>query len=367
MSGDYEVKLRALLEREFQPVSDAEYGARCVIYRARMGNFSAAEDLLLQLRRAFGGDRTSVELLWVMLSESVLLNYRDLSRSAEDRVQRTFLLAKLFGQQKVAACAGTWATHFYFNRSDFPALISTLSSVCELRDEFWKDIDLRIRLLIVIANSFQFFGAEAEAKRYFLEAHSNAVSVHDRPSLDAVLFNKTAFRYAFLRRRWCAGDDVAEAASELLKNLTSAGALQALYEVKALEDHISYWRPRVMVLAGNWKDALDGFAGFERRGAFSSTNFNDSILALEQAWCYAALGDTGQALEVMEGVTATDWSDLEMDELLYAATVGERLAKQNLWANAPTDLAQRQLQLLAEFDDLEARTLDALRNISFLA
>ena len=317
-------RLRRELERVVDPVDRAETLARMACHLARVGRFSEARQAIGTLREGFGQGQSGRVTVWTMLAEGLVHHYEDFSPAALDRISRAQLLGVAMGYSTVIALASVWKAHIEFERSEFDAMLKSLAMTVEhIGDD---DHDAQTRLAIVLSNTFMICGDRDESHYWFTQGREHAVQNGDQPSVDALLYNRAAFVFAWFRALNCV-EPVAEVEIHRIRlEIQSAANLQQLMGISALDNHVRLLAARILILECRYEPAIAALKEVRGAAPFAPHNFHQSFIDLEIAFCKVMHGDIEGAAIVFPIVDLSAFDGLDIDEQIYALWMAGRMA-----------------------------------------
>lgn len=312
-------RLQLELSTASDPLTRAELLARISGHFSRIGNFSEARQCIADLRRDHAGERSGPATVWIMLAEGLLHLFSDLNPLAFDRVSRAQMLSLAMKYSPAIALASAWKAHLEFESSKFDAMVNSIRLGLEHADA--EDHDSRVRLAIVLSNAFMIAGDRAASHGWFTKARHHAVINGDQASIEALLYNRTAFSVAAIRIGRCIEDVPQVDLAITRKEVESATNLQDLTGIRALTNHIYLWSARLSMLERNFPKALSDLTNARRGVPFADYNFSQQMIDLELAYCLAHLGQLEEAFLVFEAVDLESMGRLDLDERLVVASM----------------------------------------------
>ena len=314
-------QLIARLDRELEitsdPVKRAEILARKGSYLARIGRFSDTRAIIADLRQKFGDGRSGHVTAWIMLTEGMLHLFENISPVALDRITRAQALGLAMKDASVIAIASAWKAHLEFETSNFTAMVKSLELAMTYSSEY--DHGSQARLAMVLSDSFLICGDRQSAQEWFLRSRDHALKDGDQASVEALLYNRAAFGLARLRAEHCVTNIDANQLSLARLEIASAKNLQTLIGVGALTNLVYLCEARLLILGGEFSQAIDALNGVRNAQPFASYNFSQSLIDLDVAFCLAQLDRLDEALEIYKSIEWPTFEGLDVDEQLVAA------------------------------------------------
>ncbi len=339
------------LQREFAACSDslarAELLARISGNFARIGKFDEARQCIVDLRRDYSGEKSGPATVWIMLAEGLLHLFSDLNPLALDRISRAQLLGLAMKYPTAVALASAWKAHLEFESSQFGAMVQSIR--LGLKHAHADDHDSRVRLAMVLANAFMISGDQVTSQVWFAKARDHAVKNGDQASIEALLYNRTAFRIAAIRSDRCINNKSQADLIIVRKEVESATNLQDLIKVGALTNHIHLWNARLFMLERDFAKAISQLASSRQGAPFANYNFSQQMIDLEMAYCLANLGEIDDALRVHSTVDLNSMDHLDIDEKLVAFSMQSELETMDAGFKRGIDTQSRLEQLKLQY------------------
>ncbi len=312
-------RLQQELSTASDPLVKAELLARISGNLARVGQFNEARQCVAELRRHHAGEQSGHITIWIMLAEGLIHLYCDLNPLALDRVNRAQMLGLAMKYPAAIAQASAWKAHLEFENSAFDGMVKSIR--IGLQFAAVDDHDSRVRLAMVLSNAFMISGDRPASQIWFMRARSHAVKNGDQASIEALLYNRTAFGIASIRSERCIEDSLNDDLVVARKEVESTTNLQELTKVAALTNHIYLWSARLSILECNFEKAIDDLASSRRGAPFADYNFSQQTIDLEMAYCLAQIGQIDESLLVFEAINLKSMGHLDVDEQLVAASM----------------------------------------------
>lgn len=299
--------------------------ARKAAYLARVGRFGEAAEHIAALRAQFGDGRVPLASAWLMWAEGVLHYYSELSPRALDRVARAQLLALAMRNAELAAVTSAWKAHIEFETSRFEAMGQSLELA--IQHAAPENSTAITRLSMVISDALFLSGDHTNAQRWFMRGRDSALSEGDQASVEALVYNRAAFRLAWLRAQHCLRGVSRDETSALRLEIQSAKNLQDLTQIRALTDMVMLCDARAATLDGRYEAAMQKLASVQgAAGPFAPYNYSEGLVALEIAYCHSRLGDVEAAWSIIDQLKAVNFSQLDADDQLVAAWMRREMA-----------------------------------------
>lgn len=349
------IEERLLTESDSYVLS--ELRAKRASYLARLGRFQEAKDAISDVRQVFGDGRSGRVTALLMLAEALTMYYERLATGASDRVARALLLGQAMKDREIISLASAWKAFLDFEDSKFESSIRSVKTSLDHAEE--SNHAAWTRNCIVLALGFSLCGDSLSGQHWFLKGRHHAIEEGDQVSLDALLHNKAVFGAAWLRVQGCKGERVSQQIARARLELSSTRNLQNLAGVSAHGSYIDLADARLLMLEQDFLKALDALDRVAVSGPFPSGHFNNSLLALERAYCFASLGQPERALEAMAVYDEAEVSTLDVDDRLVSAWI--RCELTNLDSRfGDADQCQSRLAVVAEEQDQLVSRLKSL-------
>lgn len=310
------IRLESEIASMSDPIQKAEWAARIAANLARLGNFDAAQSRIVDLRQIYGDGRSGPVTAWIMLAEGLIHLYRDLSPVALDRITRAQVLGLAMGYTSFVGVASAWKAHVEFEMSKFPAMVDSLKAA--IKNASAEDDDAQTRIAMVITNCFMLCGNFAKAQQWFMRGRDHAIRNGDQASIEGLLYNRAAFGLAWLRLRHCDCEAQPEELQRTRAEVKSSRNLQDLTQISALTNHIHLADARLLILEGEYIEAISKLQAVRDRKPFANHNFEQSFIDLEICYCQFGQGDVEEALLAYKAMDHFKLSTLDLDERIVA-------------------------------------------------
>lgn len=299
--------------------------ARKAAYLARIGRFDEARSIVAAVREAFSDGRSGRATAWLMWTEGLIHFYFDLNPNALDRVARAQLLAMAMRDKDLTALSSSWKAHMEFETSRFAAMGDSLRTAqVHVSPENHSAVT---RLCMVVADALFLCGDHVNGQRWFMRGRDSALDEGDQASIEALVYNRAAFRLAWLRAQRCMRELSHDETGTVRKEVESACNLQDLTQVRALPDIVRLCEARAIALDGQFDVALAKLTAIQdAEGPFAHYNFSQAFVALEIAYCHARLGNVEAATSITDRLHDVHFSQLDVDEQLVACWMRREMA-----------------------------------------
>jgi hypothetical protein len=293
-------------------------------YLARVGRFQEAKDSIEVLRKTYGDGRNGTVTVWIMLAEGLTQLYENLQPNAIDRIKRAQLLSKLLEHKELWALSSAWRAHIEFETSVYPAMFDSLAVALENLEA--TNSAAGSRICMVVGDAHFLCGEDEVGHLWFMRGREFALKDGDQASLDALLYNRAAFRMSRLRSESCFGSVDTDRLAQIRTETMSARNYQDMTRIAALSDFVTLSDARLCVLEGKLERAVSGLLSIRASKQFASYNFSEQLVNLEIAYCLQKLGRAAEALAVMPQTSALNLEVLDFDEQLRTSWMLRELA-----------------------------------------
>lgn len=297
--------------------------ARKAGYLARVGSFDEAQSLIAQIRERFGDGRSTRVSIWTMLAEGLLHTYRSMSDQGADRIMRATALAGATRDRELIAATSAWRAHTQSERSEFAGMVRSLDDAFANSDS--TNHEVLARLYMTLGNARMSIGDRQAAQDLYMYSRHHALECGDQATIDALIYNRAAFALAWLRARACFGETGNEQLKLLRLELASSKTYQQLIGVSALTNFVYLWQARLLLLTGEFENAIAALLEVRGMQPFAHYNYSVSLIDLEIGYCYLALGRSSEALEQTRDAVNAGLDNLHDDDRLVAAWIRTKL------------------------------------------
>lgn len=309
-------RLLAQLDEDARTATSPETWSRAVCrsaaYLARQGFSAEANDRILKVRNAFGGELHVDVASWVMLAEGVLHFTLGEMYQAYDRIRRAYGLAVALRSESARPSCAAWMAHIEFNSGRFDLMCTHLIEV--LIDAKPEDYNARGRACAVLADAYQRAGRYDLARPWYEQTRLHATAEGDQAMLSAVLYNVAAFRTANLRL----ADTFGELDTSEMKRAIMEANSSLTYDFAVGSTSFISLGPmlfgQLLCLDGRFSEAsilLDEIIEKNLRPS-------DLVLLLcDRAWCYANLDRHLEAEEICSKVISSISALTDTDDIAY--------------------------------------------------
>jgi tetratricopeptide (TPR) repeat protein len=317
-------RLNDRLANTSNPDERAEIQVRRACYLARIGAFSDARSLVLELRREFNDGHNALISAWIMLAEGLIEIFENMSPRAKDRIARAQLISIAIKSRTLGAIASSWKAHIDFETSDFGGMINSLKLAIEYADS--DNHDAHARLGMIIAGAMYLCGDRESAQSWFMKSRSHALDAGDQASIDALIYNRAAFSMSWLRSERCFGPQDASVIALVKLEIASSRNFQGLARIGALNHFVDLCEARILILSNDYEGALSILRKVRGAGPFADYNFSVDIVDLEISYCLQMMGRVDEALEIFTPTAGLDFSMFDVDDRLVVAWMRMQLS-----------------------------------------
>lgn len=318
-----------LVERLLQSIASepdlvkrAEYIARLACYEARVGEFDAAEEKRLQLRRDFGSGHYPRISILLMCLEALQLYFRELSPKARDRMHRANLISGLVREAQLVALTSAWLAHIDFNLGDYQSMAAELTKCLQELDA--DDGSAECRATLVLGDAYLFAGSEENARKWHDIARVLASKLGDQAAFGAITYNRAAMRVAVARIEALNSEIDSSRLSMLDTEVRSAISYQGTARLKSLEHLLGSASAGVRMLRGQYELAEHAIDAVLSSGEVPAGSGEEYLLYADRARCLSTRGVTDRAALDAAFVMAGSLDQLSPDD---RAVVEESLSR----------------------------------------
>lgn len=299
--------------------------ARKGCYFSRIGRFDEARQLIAYLRSEYGRGQDASVSIWIMLLEGILYLYSDINIAAYDRIKRAQFLSIAISNKELISITSAWKAHLEFENSNFDAMIQSLMLASDSADS--KNHDAHSRLAIVLCNALYLCGDRERAQLWFMRSRSHAVDAGDQATIEALLYNRSAFGMAHLRSQACIAAVEPDEIESVRHEMASARNFQDMTGITALHHLIGLCEARILMLEGSYLKAIVGLQSSRLTKPFASYNFDQRLIDLELAFCHAKIGRINESMLIVDASSDSNFDSLDLDEQLVACWLKYQLCK----------------------------------------
>lgn len=289
-----------LVERLLQSIASesdlakrAEYVALLACYEARVGEFDAAEEKRLQLRRDFGSGHYPRVSILLMCLEALQLFFRELSPKARDRMHRANLISGLVKEPQLEALTSAWLAHIDFNLDSYDSMASELIKCLQNLEA--DDGSAECRATLVLGDAYLFVGSEQEARKWHDKARGLASKLGDQAAFGAITYNRAAMRVAVARIESLESEMDPSRLSMLDAEVRSAISYQATARLKSLGHLLGSASAGVRMLRGQYELAEHAIDAALSSGEVPAGTGEEYLLYADRARCLSLRGATDRA------------------------------------------------------------------------
>lgn len=286
-------RLLSSIASESDPAKRAEHIALLACYEARVGEFDAAEEKRLQLRRDFGSGHYPRISILLMCLEALQLYFRELSPKSRDRMHRANLISGLMREGQLEALTFAWLAHIDFNLGSYESMAVELTKC--LQNLSADDGSAECRAALVLGDAYLFVGSEQEARKWHDKARVLASRLGDQAAFGAITYNRAAMRVAVARIESLGAEIDSSRLSMLDAEVRSAISYQGSARLKSLEHLLGSASAGVRVLRGQFELAEGAIDAVLSSGEVPAGTGEEYLLHTDRARCLAARGATERA------------------------------------------------------------------------
>lgn len=319
-------KLNSKLAKTTDPIERAELSLDRATYLARIGDFEGSSEVVNVLRQHFGHNASVRLSIRYMVCEGLIAHFRADWANGRDRFMRAHALAVACGLRDLAALAGSWLAHVDFNRRDYESTRRRLSEcLSQTGDELAA---ARLRAMILMGDASTYCGEMGEAKKWYRAALTLAVREGDQVSIEAVMYNRTAFRLARVRTLRALGEPDDGSGAFTSMEVSSAVSYYYALGYASLDSLIVALRARCNLQNAKYELAAADLEFLVQQGLATSYQSDLALLKAELALCRLHLGIPGMDVAFLD-IQAGDFDQMDPDDKLVFChimlTIGRHL------------------------------------------
>jgi hypothetical protein len=330
---------RELRNEQHGATRRAELSAQRAGYLARVGRFEEARQAVAELRKIYGDGHSGPITVWIMLAETMILLYENLQPAAADRIKRAQFLSELMQDKPLLALTSAWKANLEFEFSHFPDMFASLAIA--RANAHPSDHTTGARLALVLCKAFFNCGEMQQAQHWFMRCREHALIEGDQASLEALLYNRAAFRMAWLRAQSCFGKVSRDELVRTKNEIATSRNYQEIIQVRSLTDFVDFCDARILVLQEEYAAALPALAAVRSSVQFASRYFDPKLIDLEVAYCHHGLNQPDEALSVFASIGELKLESFDTDEQLRALWMLKQLASVNSQYGDLSDLQKK--------------------------
>jgi hypothetical protein len=289
MTAPYVERTTKQIEAEQDRLTRSLLRAELACYWARVGEFSRAEDLRVNLRAEFGDGKSPRVSIMIMCLEGLLLYFRDLDHRAKDRLDRANLLAGAIRDDSLVAITSAWQAHVAFNQDQFDSMGRYADACLAAATE--RNLQALSRITLVMGDLFAYAANRSVSQAWYGAARDIALRLGDHASLGAITYNRAAlrvfnFRLQDVEERVLSGElDILDA------EVRSAINYQSLAELRSLDHLLSSAHVGSLVLRGEFGAALREAQAVMSAGSVRAGTAQHTLLLADAAHCALKVND----------------------------------------------------------------------------
>jgi tetratricopeptide (TPR) repeat protein len=305
------------------PYRRAELMGEKGCYLARVGDFSAARALVSELRAdssIVGNERVAVR---VMLLEGLLLFFEELDAKCRDRVLRAHAISHAAGHIDLARLTAAWLAHADVNLDRFSDVTKMLRYALTPPSPLGDPATVRAHLVLADCNMLA--GRIESARRFYELARRGAVECGDDSALAATFYNRAIMMLNLGRIRALLGEESSESRRFMELEVRSVSLYHQASGQTSLSQLLDIMRAMLMFAGGSFSEAEVYYRKILSTGRSLNFDADDSILALEFAYCLLSLGNVDEAKTIIRSVEAVPAGRSNFDDALVIAGMKYRL------------------------------------------
>lgn len=316
MDSPYAARLTQRHNDAVDPIERAIILAEVGMYRARSGDFPAAEGIAKELRANFGDGKSARVSILLMTLEALVIYFRDLSHSAHDRMSRAQFLSVAGRSPQLIALTSAWLAHITFNLNRYGEMLRAVGAF--MQTAAMADEQTICRAALTLGDAFLVAGNRTAAKAWYDKAREYAVRLGDHASIGALTYNKAALG-SFVARLAALEEPLDHDSLQLLSGeVKSAINYQSVAGLQSLQSLLNNALVSIRMLESDYEGALkqiELLLSNSSRVSFSDVSVN---LQCDLAHCYARTGREVEALTTAQKIAAGGIDGLAADDRALA-------------------------------------------------
>jgi hypothetical protein len=357
MTSPLEIRLTAQADASSDPDVRAGLSAEVACYLSRVGQFDEAEKIRVQLREVYGDGRSVQVSILLMMLDSLILFFRDLSPSARDRMARANLIAVASGSQRWTSLTSAWLAHIDFNFYQFQKMALEISAaIGAIKGD---DGTAECRVALVLGDAFLFCGQTKPSQAWYERARVTGNRLGDQAAVGALTYNRAALRVSLARLGLVQGSSNSADVAGAWAEVKSASNYQVVARTKSLDHLIEAAKVGALVLQQNYMQALSAITNILSIGSVPAASSELLLLHADRSLCLAATGDRLGAIDQISQIEEPLIASLRPDDaaLVYwsmaqaSRHLGGEEEAERLLALAKEGLRQHEMII----DELKAR------------
>lgn len=292
-------------------------------YLARVGEFGAAHRLLSELRADSSMARNERIVVRVMLLEGLLLFYESLDTRCRDRVLRAHAISHAAGHFDLARLSAAWLAHADVNLDRFNDVSRMLRYALAAQSSLSDPATVRAHL--VLADFNMLAGRTAPAERFYELARRGAVECGDDSALAASFYNRAIMVLNLGRIRAALGEESNESRRFLELEVRSVRLYHEASGQTSLSHLLDLMHAMLLFATGSYSEAAACYRRIFSTGKSLNLDGDDSILALEFAYCLLSMDNANEARAVIRSAEAAREGQSNFDDALIIAAMKDRL------------------------------------------
>ena len=329
--------------------------AELAAYTARMGNYTAASNLIRELRSEANLSSPSVSA-WIMFAEGLVLLQDELNPLALDRMVRGFSIADSVRATEISAQIASWIAHISYNQNRY-AEMSRWAGRCISRLSAQQH-GTRARICLMFADAHRYAGLFKNSNIWYQTARMHSTAIGDEAFLASLMYNRAAYGISRIRFESISGDCDSSTASQLMIEIDSALNYSAGTANTSARFLQGMWKGRLLMLLKRHaeaepllRSALENMP--EARHLRLRVSLQSDLMV-----CDASMGRTEQAKVWFNQIIGQDLLCLTGDDRAFAlnqmATISKDLELGTVGIDLSGLLNKAQFTHVEEIEDLRA-------------
>lgn len=268
------------------------------IYRARFGDFTAAERIANAVRAQFSDGSSGRVTVMLNLLEGLVPFFRDLASTSRDRLQRAHVLSVAGRDRRLSALVSAWLAHVDFSLHRHAEMARSVRTCVETIDA--SDTDTICRLALTLGDAFCVAGLEGESRAWYGAARNAAVKLGDHATIAAMTGNSSSLRVFVARLSAITASPSADHVNLIHGEAKTALNYQSVAGLSSFDELLRSTYASVLVLRGDYRAAIAELERLNLGEIRTSMASQPVVLLSDVALCLASVGRNAEAEQAIE-------------------------------------------------------------------